>query len=112
MFGIEKRVVYKAYSMAGRMIVLRIFVFCCSDASLCSEVVVYYLVFAKVIPFCMAHFRDGTNCIPRDMCGSFCERTRNCCYLLLIFWASRYVISARDCNLFVGASYDRTFVYA
>ena len=61
--------------MPRRMIVLRIFVFCYSEAGNSSEAVVYYLVFAKVILFVMAHLRDGTNCIPRYMYGSFCERT-------------------------------------
>ena len=39
-------------------------------------------MFAKVISFCMAHFRDGTSHISRYVYGLFWERMGSCCLYL------------------------------
>ena len=40
-----------------------------------------FVIFAKVISFYMAYFRDETSQIPRCVYGYFCERMGNCCCL-------------------------------
>ena len=40
-----------------------------------------FLMFAIVISFFMAHYRDGTSDISRYVYGLFRERMRNCCCL-------------------------------
>ena len=48
-----------AYSMPGRMNVLRIFIFCYSDAGDNSKAMLHFLIFGIVISFCMAHLGMG-----------------------------------------------------
>jgi hypothetical protein len=55
------------------MIVLRTFIFCCSDASDSNKVMLCFIIFAIVISFCTVHFRDENSCIPRYMYDSFCK---------------------------------------
>lgn len=65
--------------MPGRMIVLRIFIFCCSDVGDSSMPMLCLFTFALVIAFYMAHFRDEISRIPRYVYGSFCEGMESCC---------------------------------
>lgn len=64
MFGTKQWSTYKTYLMSRRIIVFRIFTFCCSDADNSNRAVLYFLFFVIVISLCMAHFRDRTSRIP------------------------------------------------
>ena len=62
-------------------IVLRIFIFCCSDTGVDSKAVLCFSIFVLVISFYMTRFRDGISRNPRYVYGSFCEGMGSCCCL-------------------------------
>ena len=67
--------------MLRQMTMLKIFIFCCSDVGDSSKAMLRFLIFAIVISFCMAHFRDETSRILRYVYGLFYKRMGSCCCL-------------------------------
>ena len=58
----------KTYLMSGRMNVLWIFIFCSGDGGDSSKAMLRFFLAIEIyyfIMFCMAHFKDGTSCIPK-----------------------------------------------
>lgn len=53
--------------------------FCCSKVVCVCDLFIYLVIFGYDDFFCTAHFRGRTNCIPRYVYGSFCERMGSCC---------------------------------
>ena len=60
---------------------LRVFIFCCSDAGDSNKAMLCFLNFDVVISFYTARFMDGISSILRYVHGLFCERMGSCCCL-------------------------------